>query len=77
MRKNLIEAVEKHFGTVEPVPSGHTLEFLSDNSSACIAVQTHQTTRVLGLKPINAPVCSPQSDDMTETHLPMRFVAIT
>ena len=61
MRQNLIEAVEKRFGTVEPVPTGHTLEFVSDNGSAYIAIQMRQMARALGLKPINTPVCSPQS----------------
>ena len=57
----LIEAVEKRFGTVESVPWGHTLEFLSDNGGAYIAAQTRQMAKALGLKPINTPVCSPQS----------------
>ena len=61
VREMLIEAVEKRFGTVEPVPTGHTLEFVSDNGSAYIAIQMRQMARALGLKPINTPVCSPQS----------------
>ena len=60
----LIEAAGKRFGTVESVPWGHTLEFLSDNGDAYIAVQTRQMARSLGLKPINTPVCSPQSNGM-------------
>ena len=67
VREMLIEAVEKRFGTVESVPSGHKLEFLSDNGSAYIATQTRQMARALGLKPINAPVCSPQSNAMAES----------
>ena len=64
VREMLIEAVEKRFGTVESVPGGHTLEFLSNNGSAYIATQTRQMARALGLKPINTPVCSPQSNGM-------------
>ena len=67
VREMLIEAVDKRFGTVEPVPGGHTLEFLSDNGSAYIATQTRQMARTLGLKPINTPVCSPQSNGMAES----------
>ena len=63
----LIEAVEKRFGTVESIPANHTLEFLSDNGSAYIATQTRQMARALGLKPINTPVCSPQSNGMAES----------
>ena len=67
VREMLIEAVEKRFGTVESVPSGHTLEFLSDNGGAYIAVQTRQIARQLGLKPVTTPVCSPQSNGMAES----------
>ena len=67
VREMFIEAVEKRFGTVESVPSGHKLEFLSDNGSAYIATQTRQIARALGLKPINTPVCSPQSNAMAES----------
>lgn len=67
VREMLIEAVEKRFGSVESVPRGHTLEFLSDNGGAYIAAQTRQMARSLGLKPINTPVCSPQSNGMAES----------
>jgi len=66
VREMLIEAVEQRFGAVESVPPGHTLEFLSDNGSAYIASQTRQMARSLGLKPINTPLCSPQSNGMLE-----------
>ena len=66
VREMLIEAVEKRFGTVESVPGGHTLEFLSDNGGAYIAAETRQTARQLGLKPVNTPVCSPQSNGMLD-----------
>jgi len=61
-REMLIEAVEKRFGTVEAVPAGHRLEFLSDNGGAYIAHDTRRIARSLGLTPINTPVCSPQSN---------------
>jgi len=67
VREMLIEAVEKRFGAVEAVPEGHMLEFLSDNGGAYIAADTRRIARSLGLKPINTPVCSPQSNGMAES----------
>ncbi len=63
----LIEAVEKCFGTLESMPGGHTLEFLSDNGGAYVAAQTRQMARQLRLKPDTIPVCSPQSNGMAES----------
>ena len=41
----------------------HRLEFRSDNGgSAYMAADTRGVARALGLKPINTPVCSPQSN---------------
>ena len=48
VREMLIEAVEKRFGTVEAVPAGHMLEFLSDNGGAYIAHDTRRIARSLG-----------------------------
>ena len=42
------------------------MEFLSDNGGAYIAAETSALARALGLKPINTPVCSPQSNGMAE-----------
>ena len=67
VREMLIEAVERRFGSVEAVPDGHELEFLSDNGGAYIAADTRALARSLGLKPINTPVCSPQSNGMAES----------
>jgi transposase InsO family protein len=67
VREMLIEAVEKRFGAVEAVPHGHMLEFLSDNGGAYIAHDTKRIARSLGLKPINTPVCSPQSNGIAES----------
>jgi putative transposase len=67
VREMLIEAVEKRFGAVEAIPPQHTLEFLSDNGGAYIAEDTRRIARSLGLKPINTPVCSPQSNGMAES----------
>ena len=67
MREMLIEAVEKRFGAVEALPEGRTLEFLTDNGGAYIAHDTRQVARDLGLKPVNTPVCSPQSNGMAES----------
>jgi hypothetical protein len=58
----LIEAVERRFGSVEAVPQGREVEFLSDNGGP-----TSQLARALGLKPINTPVCSLQSKGMAES----------
>jgi len=67
VREMLIEAVEKRFGDVEAIPVDHTLEFLSDNGGAYIADDTRSVARQLGLKPVNTPVCSPQSNGMAES----------
>jgi putative transposase len=67
VREMLIEAVEKRFGTVDALPEGRTLEFLTDNGGAYIADDTRRVARALGLKPVNTPVCSPQSNGMAES----------
>jgi transposase InsO family protein len=67
VREMLIEAVEKRFGHVEAIPADHALEFLSDNGGAYIAADTRSVARSLGLKPVNTPVCSPQSNGMAES----------
>lgn len=67
VREMLIEAVERRFGAVDAIPAGHALEFLSDNGGAYIAADTRALARSLGLKPINTPVCSPQSNGMAES----------
>jgi len=67
VREMLIEAVEKRFGAVEAVPTGHLLQFLSDNGGAYIAHETRHIARSLGLTPVNTPVCSPQSNGMAES----------
>ena len=67
VREMLIEAVEKRFGDVDGIPETHTLEFLSDNGGAYIAAETRQIARQLGLRPVNTPVCSPQSNGMAES----------
>lgn len=67
VREMLIEAVERRFGAIEAIPEDHVLEFLSDNGGAYIAADTRSVARQLGLKPINTPVCSPQSNGMAES----------
>ena len=67
VREMLIEAVERRFGTVEAIPADHELEFLSDNGGAYIAADTRSLARQLGMRPINTPVCSPQSNGMAES----------
>jgi transposase InsO family protein len=63
----LIEAVERRFGCDQVVPEGCELEWLTDNGSAYIAHETRSIARSLGLKPLNTPVCSPQSNGMAES----------
>ena len=67
VREMLIEAVEKRFGAVEAIPAQHALEFLTDNGGAYIAEDTRRIARSLGLKSVNTPVRSPQSNGMAES----------
>ena len=67
VQEMLIEAVEKRFGAVEAIPEDHQLEFLTDNGGAYISQDTRRIARSLGLKPVNTPVCSPQSNGMAES----------
>ena len=55
VREMLIEAVERRFGSVEAVPQGQELEFLSDNGGAYIATETKVLARALGLSPSTRP----------------------
>lgn len=55
---------------IKAVPAAHVLEFLSDNGGAYIAADTRALARSLGLKPINTPVCSPQSNGMAKSNAP-------
>ena len=67
VRGMLIESVERRFGAVEAIPADQRLEFLTDNGGAYIAADTRAVARSLGLTPVNAPVCSPQSNGMAES----------
>jgi putative transposase len=67
VREMLIEAVERRSGRVDGIPEAHALEFLLDNGGVYIAAETRQIARQLGLRPINTPVCSPQSIGMAES----------
>ncbi|MDE2077544.1 MAG: hypothetical protein KGI91_10790 [Burkholderiales bacterium] len=58
MREMLIKAVEKRFGSVEAIPTGHQLEFLTENGGAYIAIETKRVARELGLKPVIDPALS-------------------
>lgn len=60
----MIEAVETPFG--QTIIGSPKLEFLSDNGGAYRACETHALARALGLEPIHAPVCGPQSNGMAE-----------
>lgn len=66
VREMHIEAVERRNGSLDAVPVAHTLEFLSGTGGAYIAAEARALARALGLKPINTPVCSPQSNRMAD-----------
>ena len=52
---------------MEADPADHALEFLSENGGAYISAETRALACALGLKPINTPVCSSQSNGMAES----------
>lgn len=63
----LIRGVESRFADIDLSLERPIIEFLSDNGSAYIAKTTRELAKSLGLKPINTPVCSPQSNGMAES----------
>ena len=67
VREMLIEAVERPSEQWKQSPRTMALEFLSDNGGAYIAAETRALARALGLKSINTPVCSAQSNGMAES----------
>lgn len=64
VRDLMVAAVERRFGVLK-VP--RRVEWLSDNGSAYIAVDTADTARALGLTPLFTPVRSPESNGMSES----------
>jgi putative transposase len=64
VRDLMIEAVEKRFGGLK---THHPVEWLSDNGSAYIAVDTADTATALGLRMLFTPVRSPESNGMSES----------
>ena len=67
VRDMLEEAVKRRFGAEGAIPREDTLEFLTDNGRASIADKRRGVARLLGLKSINTPVCSPLGNGMTES----------
>jgi transposase InsO family protein len=65
VRDMMIEAVEARFGNADE--RAVTLEFLSDNGGAFRANETHALAHELGIKPVDTPVNSPQSNGIAET----------
>lgn len=59
----MLEAVEGRFGTHR---APHPLEMLTDNGSAYTAKDTRIFARQLGLRPCFTPLCSPQSNGISE-----------
>src|SRR5687767_924861 len=60
----MLAAVDQRFGSHLP---DQPIEWLSDNGSAYIALQTRTFAQELGLVPLNTPVSSPQSNGMAES----------
>jgi putative transposase len=63
----LIRGVESRFADIDLSLDRPSIEFLSDNGSVSIAKTIRELAKSLGLKPINTPVCSPQSNGMAES----------
>jgi putative transposase len=64
VRDVMLAAIEQRFGQDLP---DQPIEWLSDNGSAYTALRTRSFAQELGLKPLNTPVCSPQSNGMAES----------
>lgn len=64
VRDLMVTAVEHRFGRVNRLPQ--TIEWLSDNGSGYIAMETRRFARDLGLEPCTTPFESPQSNGMAE-----------
>lgn len=61
----MMQAMEKRFG-MDDRPA-LPIEWLTDNGSCYTAHETRAFAKVLGLKPVTTPVCSPQSNGMAES----------
>ena len=64
VRDVMLAAVEQRFGTELP---GQPIEWLPDNGSAYIALDTRRFAASLHLVPLNTPARSPQSNGMAES----------
>ncbi|MNR16823.1 IS2 transposase TnpB [compost metagenome] len=65
VRDVMLAAVENRFGGTLKPP--HPIEWLTDNGSGYIAEKTRSFATEIGLHPLTTPVCSPQSNGMTES----------
>lgn len=63
IRGLVTDAVAQRFGTGRPA---RPLQWLSDNESMYTALETVITVERLGLTPITTPVCSPESNGISE-----------
>lgn len=61
----MMQAVEYRFGAGKTTT--RTVEWLSDNGSCYTAHATRAFAKHLGLKPVNTPIESPQSNGMAES----------
>lgn len=61
----MMQAVEYRFGSGNTVSD--EIEWLTDNGSCYTAKESRHFARLIGLKPVNTPVGSPQSNGMAES----------
>lgn len=59
--------MEHRFDLAEAVLRSQELELLNDNGAAYIAVDTLALAHTMGVKSVNTPVCSQQSDGIAES----------
>jgi putative transposase len=64
VRDLMVTAVEHRFGRVNRLPA--TIEWLTDNGSGYVALDTRRFAREIGFEPRTTPVESPQSNGMAE-----------
>lgn len=64
VRKRLIEADARRFGSYKAEPQGREVAILGGNRGTYIATDTRALVRPQGLNSVNTPVCSPQRNGM-------------
>jgi putative transposase len=64
VRDLMVTAVEHRFGRVNRLPK--TIEWLTDNGSGYVSIETRRFAHQIGLEPRTTPLESPQSNGMAE-----------